>query len=168
MQAALKGFEKIERKDFAVIGAVKPPQKHGEISYFLKEDCEQISFQSDNPSHRVLQLVRDEAHNLSNQIHRQKREMKHFYELTATLPSLNENERMQLMRKFGSLKKILQISETDLENIADSRMKSSIINDLHNFKQGKTLKIEPLIVPIRFDDENGDARNLQPLKTYTT
>jgi excinuclease ABC subunit C len=166
LQAALKVLESIKRRDFAVIGAVKPPRKHGEISYFLKECGEQISFDGSNFSHRVLQLLRDEAHNLSNQIHQQKREMKHFYELTEILPSLNENERLQLLKKFGSLKKILDISEIDLENINDSDKKNRILNDLNNFKQGKSLKIEPLIVPIRFDDENGDARHLQPLTSY--
>jgi excinuclease ABC subunit C len=167
LQAALKGLESLpDNRNFVVIGAVKPPHQHGEISYFLKESGDQISFDAANPAHRALQLLRDEAHNLSNQAHRQKREMSHFYELAKILPSSNENERLHLLKKFGSLRKILQIGEIDLEEITDSEKKKRILIDLNNFKQENSPKIEPLIVPIRFDDENGDASNLQPLVTY--
>jgi excinuclease ABC subunit C len=166
LRAALKGLEKLRCEDFIVASAVKPPRRHGEISHFLTETGEQINFDSDSAAHRVLQVLRDEAHNLSNEIHRQKREMSHYYELAKILPSLDEKERLDLLKKFGSLGKIQQIDENDLLEMTDSRKKYLVLNDLKNFKLRNFMEIEPLIVPLRFDDENGDARNLQPLASH--
>lgn len=166
MRAALKGLENLQRRDFTVISAVKPPRQHGEISHFLTERGEQVDFDGENAAHRVLQILRDEAHNLSNQIHRQKREMSHFYELAKILPSSSENERLNLLKKFGSVRKILEIGGSDLKEMTDSPRQMQILNDLKIFREGKSSKIEPLIVPLRFDDENGFACDLQPLSSY--
>ena len=169
LQAAVKGLKNLLRGELVIISAVKPPQQHGEISHFLIETGDRIAFDGASAAHRVLQILRDEAHNLSNLTHRQKREMSHFYELAEILPSIGEMERRYLLKQFGSLKKILRIGGNDLAEITeviDSNKKKRILNDLHNFRRGVAPKIEPLIVPLRFDDENGDARDLQPLSTY--
>ncbi len=166
LQAALKGLENFADRRFSVASAVKPPKQHGEISHFLTENNSIINFDGESAAHRVLQTLRDEAHNLSNEIHRQRREMAHFYELAEILPSINENERRRLLKKSGSLKNVL---ETEKENLANDFSKAeieTIMSDLHNYKNGKFAKIEPLIVPLRYTDENGDAQNLRPLSTY--
>ncbi len=63
-----------------VIAAVKPRGKHGSIAAFLRQDGEPITFDVDSPAHATLQLLRDEAHDLANRIHRDYREMMPFYE----------------------------------------------------------------------------------------
>ena len=169
LQAALKGLEFVKntkKRSFSVISAVKPPRKHNEIAYFLNESGERIEFSAGSEAHRFLQILRDEAHAFSNQIHRQKREMSHFFELAGIAPSLNENERQSLLQKFGSLKTILQLQEKDLGEIFGSEKSKRILQNLKDYQNGNRRKAEPLIVPIRFDDENGDAKDLQPLTTY--
>ena len=163
LQAALKGLEFLSERNFTVISAVKPPRRHGEISHFLTENGGQINFSGESDAHRVLQILRDEAHTLSNQVHRQKREMSHFYELAEILPSLNESERQSLLRKSGSVKNLLSLEENDLIEFFGAEKSKLISQNLTNYRKGNHRKIEPLIVPIRFDDENGDARDLQPL-----
>jgi excinuclease ABC subunit C len=169
LQAALKGLEYLGRmgkRSFSIISAVKPPLRHGEISEFLTENGERIKFSGESDAHRLLQVLRDEAHTLSNQIHRQKREMSHFYELAEILPSINEKERQELLKKFGSIKRLLLLEEKDLSENFGAGKSKLILRNLTNYRKGNSGKIEPLIVPIRFDDENGDAKNLQPLSTY--
>jgi excinuclease ABC subunit C len=63
-----------------IIAAVKPANKHSSIASFLTESGRSISFNVDSPAHTTLQILRDEAHNLANRIHRDYREMKPFYE----------------------------------------------------------------------------------------
>lgn len=63
-----------------IVAAVKPPGKHGSIAAFLRENAEPIPFDVDSPAHAMLQLLRDEAHDLANRIHRDYREMMPFYE----------------------------------------------------------------------------------------
>ena len=166
LQAALKGLENLENRKFAVISAVKPPRRHGEIAYFLTENFANIEFDGANPTHRVLQTLRDEAHDLSNEIHRQRREMAHFYELAAVLPSLDERSRRTLLKAAGSIKNILDLSEKDLTKLLPPKKVNSILLDLQNFRCGNVRKIEPLIIPIRYVDENGDAQDLRPLASY--
>lgn len=168
LQAALKGLENLPNRNFSVISAVKPPKQHGEISHFLTESGAQIEFDGESAAHRVLQILRDEAHNLSNEIHRQRREMSHFYELAAVLPSIDESERRKLLKHSGSLKNVLELKETDLNSILPPKKANAIKLDLQNYRDGISPKIEPLIVPLRYDDENGDAADLRPLTTYRT
>jgi excinuclease ABC subunit C len=64
----------------AIIAAVKPPGKHGSIAAFLRQDEEPVAFDVDSPAYAMLQLLRDEAHDLANRTHRDYREMMPFYE----------------------------------------------------------------------------------------
>ncbi len=63
-----------------IIAAVKPKQKHSSIAAFLTQAGGSIPFNVDSPSHATLQLLRDEAHDLANRVHRDYREMLPFYE----------------------------------------------------------------------------------------
>lgn len=166
LQAALKGLENLPDRKFAVVSAVKPPQRHGEIAYFLTESGEQVIFDGERAAHRVLQNLRDEAHNLSNEIHRQRREMSHFYELAAALPSLAESERREILKRAGSIKNLLKLNEKELENSFSPAKTKAVLRDLENYRNGRAPKIEPLIVPLRYVDENGDAQDLLPLSSY--
>lgn len=58
-----------------IIGAVKPAGKPNEISHFLTTTGMRIDFES-NPALEILRNLRDEAHNLANEIHRQRREIR--------------------------------------------------------------------------------------------
>ena len=64
----------------AIVAAVKPPGKHSSVAAFLTESGGFIPFDPDSPAHATLQLLRDEAHDLSNRVHRDYREMQPFYE----------------------------------------------------------------------------------------
>ncbi len=168
LQAALKGLENLPDRKFAVVSAVKPPRRHGEIAHFLNESGGRIEFNGERAAHRVLLNLRDEAHELSNNIHRQRREMSHFYELAAALPSLEEAERRTILKRAGSLKNVLELSEKELRAFVSPEKTRSILRDLQNYQNGSARKIEPLIVPLRYVDENGDAQDLRPLASYRT
>ncbi len=80
LNAVLKAMAKSEIVPPPIIAAVKPQGKHSSIAAFLTEDGGSITFDVDSPAHTMLLLLRDEAHNLANRIHRDYREMKPFYE----------------------------------------------------------------------------------------
>lgn len=166
LQAALNGLKNFPERKFSVVSAVKPRGQHGEISHFLTENGRQINFDGENPTHRVLRTLRDEAHDLSNEIHRQRREMSHFYELAAALPSLNESERRALLKTAGSIGNLLGSRVNKWEQFFSSEKADLIRRDLENYRNGKPRRIEPLIVPLRYTDENGDAQDLRPLENY--
>lgn len=163
LQAALKALSFLKNRRFAIIGAVKPPRRHNEVSHFILENGETIKFSNESEAMRVLLRLRDEAHELANKVHRQRREASHFYELAKILPSLNEGERRHLLQKFGSLKKLSQASGEELEKFVDASRLEIVLKDLKANGENIFSNVNPLIVPIRFDDPNGDAKDLQPL-----
>ena len=64
-----------------IIAAVKPRGRHSAIAAFLAEGRDPIDFNPESPAHTMLQLLRDEAHDLANRAHRDHREIMPFYEV---------------------------------------------------------------------------------------
>lgn len=165
LNAVLGAFENLKSRNFTVVSAVKPPGRHGEISHFLTEAGEKILFSPGSETFRFLQTLRDEAHNLANSVHTARRDFAHFYELAAVLPGADEKMRRRILQKYGSLRKIKEISLPELKQNFGEKAAEIVWRDLQNGDSNSLRKIEPVIVPLRFDDPNGDARNLQPLRT---
>ena len=151
--------------DIPVIAAVKPKTKHALISHFLSSSGGRISFDRDDPTHRLLQRLRDDAHDLANATHRLGRDMLHFYELAAILPSLNERERQELMRDVGSIRKIGSLGAEELKKRFGTDRGKRAARDLEHFRSGESARPEPLIVPIRFVETDGAAEDLIPIET---
>lgn len=147
-----------------VISAVKPRGKHASISHFLRSDGTRVDFDQDNESHRLLQRLRDEAHDLANGTHRLSRDMMHFYELAAALPSLDEPERQRLLREVGSIRKAVELDEPEFVSRFGERGKSAY-RDAVGFRTGMAPAAKPLIVPIRFVETDGAAEDLIPIET---
>lgn len=164
LNAALKALENFENRNFFIISAVKPPGKHAEISHFLPESGEKVIFKNDSDAFRFLQKLRDEAHAAANSVHRTSRDFSHFYELASVLPSVNEKTRREILRKIVSINAFKNSSFEKLESEFDLQTAETIWNDLQKYKSNRSGKIEIPIVPIRYDDPNGDANNLQPLR----
>jgi excinuclease UvrABC nuclease subunit len=160
----MRGTLRAGRSPF-VIAAVKPHLQHSQISHFLTEDGRVIPFASDNEAFSLLQVLRDEAHDLANFVHRARREMAYYYEPASILPSLTERQRQQLLNRAGSIKRLIEMREADLATFLDEDTVSIAAADLEAARAGITQYIEPLIVPIRFDASNGDADDLRPIET---
>ena len=159
LNSVLKSVDKIENFDSFILSAVKPPQKHNEISHFLLEKGQSIQFNKNSRAFQILLKLRDEAHQLANYVHRTKREMRHFYETYQVLPFLIENERYQLVQKFGSLNQLKKAKETELIESLGEEKGTLIYRALQKENDKKDL----FIVPIKYDDPNGEASDLHPL-----
>lgn len=154
-----KAFSALAGRKIPIVSAVKPPQKHNEISHFLFEDNRLIKFDDNSNAARILLKLRDEAHALANYIHRTKRETAHYSEFFQALPGLGEKERQSLVQFFGSLGKLKDAAEIDLIKILGAE-KGKFIFERLKLEQKD---YEPFIVPIRFDDPNGEAADLRLL-----
>jgi excinuclease ABC subunit C len=148
-----------------IVAAVKPAGKHSGIAHFLRQSGEPIEFDEMSPSQNLLKILRDDAHDLANRVHRDLRDTKHNYELATVLPSINEAERRDVLRAAGSIRKLTSLSETDVFELYDARTARKITHDLNVFRSGNSQPVTPLIVPVRFDDPDGAAADLRPILT---
>lgn len=72
--------------NLTVIGAVKPPKAHYQISYFLTTKDEQIEFDSRSKAMNFLQSLRDAAHSLANETHRELHSLVQIFQNNDTVP----------------------------------------------------------------------------------
>ena len=66
----------------------------------------------------MLQQVRDEAHRFAITYHRKLREKKATVSVLDEVPGLGPTRRTRLLREFGSVKKLREMSEEDLVELA--------------------------------------------------
>jgi excinuclease ABC subunit C len=164
LNAALNALEKSRQRKFSLIAAVKPPRRHNEISHFIAESGEIFAMKPDSDAMQLLVRLRDEAHEIANHIHRAIRDTSHFYELASILPDLSEKERNSLLQKFGSIKNLKRTVESDFVEMFGNKKGKKIFVALNSDNFDKKLSLKSLIVPVRYDDPNGEATNLQPLR----
>jgi len=162
--AHLKAAMEVAGETF-VVAVVKPRAKHSSISHFLTSAGRNIEFDPDAASNRLLQRLRDDAHDLANATHRLGRDMLHFYELAAILPSLNERERQELLREFGSIRRITSLDPDELKKRFKGKKGERVARDLTRYRSGNSPGPQPLIVPIRFVETDGAAEDLIPIET---
>ncbi len=72
LNAVRKVLPEFGLEDLPLVAAVKPPKQHGKVSHFLTDSgAAKIEFNSRSQAMNFLQKLRDEAHALSNQTHRE-------------------------------------------------------------------------------------------------
>jgi excinuclease ABC subunit C len=144
-----------------LIGVVKPQGEHSEVSHFLTANGRRIEFDPTSAAMNLLKRLRDEAHEFANAVHRETRDYAPFYEMANILPSLTEPERQLLLRGMGSSARVGKASTAQIENILGPERAGLAVRDILRHREGRHPKIKPLVVPIRFQDENGAADDLR-------
>lgn len=163
LNAATRALEKFGKRKFTLVAAVKPPRRHNEISHFISESGEIFQMNPESEAMQMLVRLRDEAHGFANRIHRISRDSTHFYESAEILPDLNDRERNDLLQKFGTIKNIKKAVQKDFVEMFGNEKGGKIFAVLTDFAAGKNSSLKPLIVPIKYNDPNGEAQDLQPL-----
>jgi hypothetical protein len=85
--------------------------------------------------------------------------------LAAILPSLNEAERRNVLKVVGSISKLTALTAEIAEKTFNSKIAAKLTRDLKRFRRSGAVEVIPLIMPIRFDAENGSADDLRPIRT---
>ena len=112
--AVLNALSENDLRRVRIIAAVKPRDKHSSVSHFISDDGAEIAYDPYNPAQNMLRLLRDDAHDLANRVHRDLRDMRHNYELASILPSINEAERREVLTAVGSISKIAALSDLEV------------------------------------------------------
>jgi excinuclease ABC, C subunit len=106
-----------------LVGLVKPPKRHSEISHLLRYGSEDspIYFDAGSQAFRLVQQIRDETHKTAVQYHRKRREMRDFTSELTAIPGVAEKRKMKLLRNFGSIERIAKASVEELSPIVGAK-----------------------------------------------
>jgi len=116
ISAAAAAMQTLDLEMIPIVGLVKPPKKHNEISHLLRFGYEDnpIYFDASSPMFRFVQQIRDETHKTAIQYHRKRREMRDFTSELTAIPKIGEKRKLKLLRNFGSIERIAKATITEL------------------------------------------------------
>ncbi|HKX83469.1 MAG TPA: excinuclease ABC subunit UvrC, partial [Pyrinomonadaceae bacterium] len=119
VSAAAEAMRALDLEQIMLVGLVKPPKKHNEISHLLiygRED-EPIPFDRNSLAFRLILQIREETHKTAVQYHRKRREMRDFSSELSEIPGVGDKRKMKLLKKFGSIERIARAPLDDLTAI---------------------------------------------------
>ena len=116
ISAAAAAMQSLDLEMIPIVGLVKPPKRHNEISHLLRFGYEDnpVYFDAGLPVFRFVQQIRDETHKTAIQYHRKRREMRDFTSELTAIPKVGEKRKLKLLRNFGSIERIAKATVEEL------------------------------------------------------
>jgi excinuclease ABC subunit C len=130
-------MQSLDLEAIMLVGLVKPPKRHNEISHLLihgRED-QPIPFDRNSQAFRLILQIREETHKTAVQYHRKRREMRDFTSELSDIPGVGEKRKMKLLRQFGSIERIAKASAEELSPFVGVKTAKEIVT--HFEKQRK-------------------------------
>jgi excinuclease ABC subunit C len=116
LSAAAAAMQSLDLEQIMLVGLVKPPKRHSEISHLLvygRED-EAIPFDRNSLAFRLILNIREETHKTAVRFHRKRREKRDFTSELSEIPGVGEKRKMKLLRHFGSIERVAKASAEEL------------------------------------------------------
>ena len=116
LSAAAAAMQALDLEAIMLVGLVKPPKRHNEISHLLihgREDSP-IPFDRNSLAFRLILQIREETHKTAVQFHRKRREKRDFTSELSEIPGVGEKRKMKLLRQFGSIERIAKAAVEEL------------------------------------------------------
>ncbi|HEV2764744.1 MAG TPA: excinuclease ABC subunit UvrC [Pyrinomonadaceae bacterium] len=128
--AAAAAMSELELEALPVVGVVKPPKRHNEISHLLVKGREHQPVYLDPHSAviRFIQLIRDETHRTAVAYHRKRRELRDFTSELSAIPGVGEKRKTRLLRNFGSIQRVSQAGVAELTPFVGRRTAEEVFN----------------------------------------
>lgn len=90
-----------------------------------------IGMKSESPLFRLLTSMQDEVHRFAITFHRQKRSQRQTRSAIDSIPGVGEKTKQLLLRHFGSFKRILEASESELQKLIGTGRGRKLHENLH-------------------------------------
>lgn len=116
ISAAAAAMQSLNLEMIPIVGLVKPPKHHNQISHLLRFGYEEnpVKFEAGLPVFRLVQQIRDETHRTAVEFHRKRRETRDFTSELTAIEGVGERRKMKLLRNMGSIEKIAKASAEEL------------------------------------------------------
>jgi excinuclease ABC subunit C len=130
LKAAAGALRELDLEAVPMVGVVKPPQRHNEVSHLLvkgRED-EPVYLDSHSLILRLLQMIRDETHRFAVTYHRKRRELRDFTSELTAIPGVGEKRKNRLLRNLGSIQRIAKASVPELAPFVGKKTAEEIVD----------------------------------------
>ena len=100
LRAAADAMRELGLEAVPMVGVVKPPFRHNDVSHLLvkgRED-EPVYLDSHSLILRLLQMIRDETHRYAVTYHRKRRELRDFTSELTAIPGVGDKRKTRLLR----------------------------------------------------------------------
>jgi excinuclease ABC subunit C len=116
LSAAASAMRELDLEAVPMIGVVKPPRRHNEVSHLLVKgrEHEPVFLDSHSPVLRLIQMIRDETHRTAVQYHRKRRELRDFTSELTAIPGVGDKRKTRLLRNLGSIQRVANASVVEL------------------------------------------------------
>src|SRR3712207_8962174 len=113
--AAADAMRELDLEAIPMIGVVKPPRRHNEVSHLLVKGREHdpVYLDPHSPVLRLIQMIRDETHRAAVTYHRKRRELRDFTSELSDIPGVGEKRKNRLLRNLGSIQKVAQAGRSE-------------------------------------------------------
>jgi excinuclease ABC subunit C len=129
LRAAADAMRELDLEAVPMVGVVKPPFRHNDVSHLLlkgRED-EPVYLDSHSLILRLLQMIRDETHRYAVTYHRKRRELRDFTSELTAIPGVGAKRKTRLLRQFGSIQRIARASVSELAPFVGIKTASEIV-----------------------------------------
>jgi len=134
LSAAYAAMQALDLEHIMLVGLVKPPKQHKEISHLLihgRED-QPIPFDRHSLAFRLVLQIREETHKTAIEFHRKRREKRDFSSELSEIPGVGEKRKMKLLRNFGSIERIATATDEALSPFVGAKTAAAIVGHFNN------------------------------------
>jgi excinuclease ABC subunit C len=190
LSAAGAAMRELDLEAVPMIGVVKPRGRHNEVSHLLLKgrEHEPVFLDQHSPVLRFIQMIRDETHRTAVAYHRKRRELRDFTSELTAIPGVGEKRKNRLLRNLGSIQRVATAGVAELTPFVGRKTAEEIVE--HFARQRALAGIEEAEgaataqqeeensgsrvedeeattahVETRLDDPEGDAEDLQPIRS---
>ena len=134
LSAVAAAMQALDLEQIMLVGLVKPPKKHNEISHLLIHGREDrpIPFDRNSLAFRLILQICEETHKTAIEFHRKRREKRDFSSELSEIPGIGEKRKMKLLREFGSIERIAKATPEDLSPFVGPKAAAEITAHFNN------------------------------------
>jgi len=129
LTAAAAAMQALDLEQIMLVGLVKPPKQHNQISHLLvhgREDTS-IPFDRNSQAFRLILQIREETHKTAIEFHRKRREKRDFSSELSEIPGIGDKRKMKLLREFGSIERIARAPLESLKPFIGNKAATEIV-----------------------------------------
>ncbi len=128
LSAAAAAMQALDLEQIMLVGLVKPPKRHKDISHLLIHGREDrpIPFDRHSLAFRLILQIREETHKTAIEFHRKRREKRDFSSELSEIPGIGQKRKMKLLRSFGSIERIAKATAEELRPFVGAKAATEI------------------------------------------